>query len=64
MLSCWLGMVADSCRDGVDQLVEWYIKQEVAGIFTVCLSSEMYHLTPKERLELAKRVGMLHSLQD
>lgn len=42
--------------EGVDQLVEWYIRQEVAGIFAVCLSSEMYHLTPEERLQLATRV--------
>jgi len=42
--------------DGVTALVEWYIQQRVAGIFTVCLSSEMYNLSPEERLCLAKHV--------
>ena len=41
---------------GVDALVDWYVDAGVAGIFTVCLSSEMYHLTPEERLALAQRV--------
>ena len=46
----------------VDALVEWFVSQGVAGIFAVCLSSEMYHLTPEERLKLAK-VIFLHRLQ-
>ena len=41
---------------GVEALVEWYIEAGVAGLFTVCLSSEMYHLNPQERLDLAARV--------
>lgn len=40
----------------VDALVDWYIDSGVAGIFTVCLSSEMYHLTDDERLALAEGV--------
>lgn len=42
--------------DGVDALTEWYIESGVAGLFAVCLSSEMYHLTEGERLALARRV--------
>lgn len=38
----------------VDALVEWYVENGVAGIFSVCLSSEMYHLSVEERLQLAK----------
>jgi len=41
---------------GVDCLVDWYIDAGVSGLFAVCLSSEMYHLTPAERLELAAHV--------
>ncbi len=41
---------------GVDQLTDWYIDAGVAGLFTVCLSSEMYELTNDERLALARRV--------
>ncbi len=29
---------------GVDALVDWYATAGVAGIFTCCLSSEMYQL--------------------
>lgn len=39
-----------------DRLIEWYIASGCVGIFTVCLSSEMYHLTPEERIEMAKHV--------
>ena len=41
---------------GVDALVEWYIEAGVAGLFSVCLSSEMYQLSPDERLRLAAHV--------
>jgi 4-hydroxy-tetrahydrodipicolinate synthase len=40
----------------VDRLVEWYIASGCVGIFTVCLSSEMYELTPNERLQLAEHI--------
>jgi len=43
--------------DGVDVLTDWYIDSGVAGLFAVCLSSEMYELTDGERLALAKRVA-------
>jgi len=41
---------------GVDALVEWYIERGVAGLFAVCLSSEMYTLSAEERLTLAAHV--------
>jgi len=41
---------------GLDALVEWYIDAGVAGLFAVCLSSEMYELAPEERVRLAKQV--------
>merc|ERR1711871_1148081 len=40
----------------VDGLVEWYIESGVTGIFAACQSSEMYHLTDEERIQLATRV--------
>ena len=43
--------------DAVDVLTDWYIDSGVAGLFTVCLSNEMYHLTDTERLALAERVA-------
>ncbi len=41
---------------GLDAVVEWYIQAGVAGLFAVCLSSEMYELTPDERIKLAEHV--------
>lgn len=41
---------------GLDALTEWYLQSGVAGLFAVCLSSEMYNLSPEERLELAAHV--------
>jgi 4-hydroxy-tetrahydrodipicolinate synthase len=41
---------------GVDALVDYYAKAKVAGIFTVCLSSEIYQMSPEERVTLAARV--------
>ena len=45
----------------VDSLTEWYLESGCVGIFSPCLSSEMFDLSPKERLDLAthvkKRVG-------
>jgi 4-hydroxy-tetrahydrodipicolinate synthase len=42
--------------DGLDALTEWYLKCGVAGLFSVCLSSEMYDLSDDERLGIASRV--------
>ena len=36
------------------KLLEYYISEGVAGLFAVCLSSELYELSPGERLDLAR----------
>jgi 4-hydroxy-tetrahydrodipicolinate synthase len=41
---------------GVDALTDWYIASGASGLFACCLSSEMYALSPQERLALARRV--------
>ena len=41
---------------GIDALTDWYIASGASGLFAVCLSSEMYALTPDERVALARRV--------
>ena len=33
-------------------LIEWYLTRGIGGLYANCLSSEMYHLTPEERLKL------------
>ncbi len=43
-------------RQGLAALVDWYVDAGVAGLFTVCLSSEMFELAPDERLEVAEFV--------
>lgn len=40
--------------DALEKLVEWHIERRVAGLFAVCQSSEMFHLSLRERLELAR----------
>lgn len=40
--------------NAVLKLIEWYIDGGVKGIFAVCQSSEMFHLSFDERLELMK----------
>lgn len=40
--------------DGHGQLLDWYVSKGVSGIFTVCLSGEMYCLNEEERLGLAE----------
>lgn len=42
--------------DSVLKIIEWYDKQGVTGIFSVCQSSEMFFLSSKERYDLAKFV--------
>jgi 4-hydroxy-tetrahydrodipicolinate synthase len=42
--------------NGLDALVDWYLHAGVAGLFAVCLSSEMYDLSADERVQLAERV--------
>ena len=40
----------------LERLVEWHIASGCAGIFSPCLSSEMFQLSAEERLALAQRV--------
>lgn len=40
----------------LEELIEWYIKAQVDGLFAVCLSSELFFLSLNERVELAKFV--------
>lgn len=40
----------------LDRLTDWYIDAGVSGLFPVSLSSEMYDLTPDERLAIVDRV--------
>lgn len=42
--------------ESLRELVEWYIAQGVDGLFAVCQSSEMFHLTLEERVEIARFV--------
>lgn len=45
----------DSCEidyNGVESLIEWYLSKNISGLFANCLSSEMFHLSMKERREL------------
>lgn len=40
--------------DGYRHLLDWYEENGAAGIFAVCLSSELYQLEPEERTKLAR----------
>ncbi len=40
--------------NGVEQILQWYEKKGVAGIFAICQSSEIFYLSFEERLELLK----------
>jgi len=40
----------------LDALIDWYEDAGVAGLFAVCLSSEMYHLSVDERRQLARHI--------
>ncbi|HEY5585059.1 MAG TPA: dihydrodipicolinate synthase family protein [Ruminiclostridium sp.] len=42
--------------DTLEKMIEWYIKNQVQGLFAVCQSSEMFYLTLEERVELASFV--------
>lgn len=42
--------------DGLERLIEWYVANGADALFAVCLSSEMYFLSPAERRELARFV--------
>ena len=40
----------------LDELVEWYIAAGVSGLFAVCLSSEIFHLSEEERVKLSSHI--------
>lgn len=42
--------------DVVSQLIDFYLKAGVKGLFANCLSSEMYSITEDERIELTQHV--------
>lgn len=58
----WPTMITPYNKDGsvdygaVRAIVEWYRKQGVQGIFSVCQSSEMFYLTLEERVKVAAAV--------
>lgn len=41
---------------GLDQLIDWYLEAGIAGLFAVCLSSEIFELDEGERIALAEHV--------
>lgn len=41
---------------GVKKMVDWYLDNGCDGLFAVCQSSEMFHLSLEERIGLAKEV--------
>ena len=41
--------------DALAQMIDWYIRHEVAGLFAVCQSSEMFYLSLEERIELSRQ---------
>ena len=41
--------------DGLKELVDWYIKNGVSGMFAVCQSSEMFYLSLEERVKYAAK---------
>lgn len=59
---CIVTMVTPFDADGkidlptVDRLIEWYLASGCVGVFSPCLSSEMFQLTADERLALAAHV--------
>jgi len=42
--------------DGLRSLTEFYLASGVTGLFANCLSSEMFHLSPEERLTITSTV--------
>lgn len=50
-----LTLFADDGRvdyNGLEKLIEWYIRAGVDGIFAMCQSSEMFYLSPEEKKEI------------
>ncbi len=58
----WPVMLTPFKRNGsidyvaLEELIEFYLDSGSSGLFANCLSSEMYHLSPEERIELVRFV--------
>ncbi len=56
----WVTMITPFTDDGkvdydsLKRLVEWYIEGGLDGIFAICQSSEIFFLTPEEKIEILK----------
>ncbi len=56
----WPTMITPFLPDGaidypaLERLIDWYIERGVSGLFAVCQSSEMFFLSLRERLDLAR----------
>lgn len=71
----WPTMITPFLQDGsvdyatLEKQIDWYVEKGVSGLFAVCQSSEMFYLSLKERLDLARacvrlakgRVGVIAS---
>lgn len=45
--------------DGLERLTEFYLEAGATGLFANCLSSEMFELSPEERIKITKRVWQI-----
>lgn len=58
----WPVMLTPFCPNGevdftgLEKLTDWYIDNGSSGLFAVCQSSEMFHLSLEERLQVANSV--------
>lgn len=58
----WPVMLTPFCPNGevdftgLEKLTDWYIDNGSSGLFAVCQSSEMFHLSLEERLQVAETV--------
>lgn len=43
--------------EALRELVDWYIKKGVHGLFAVCQSSEMFFLSDEETIKIVKTVS-------
>lgn len=63
----WPTMITPYAEDGgidyaaLERMVDWYVSCGVSGLFAVCQSSEMFLLSLRERLELARACVRLAS---
>ena len=49
--------------DALGQLIDWYAERNVAGVFAICQSSEIFFLSFEEKLEILKYI-MAHKPAD